>query len=208
MVKLIGPMMSISASGKFADTMVFARKGGTAYARQRVVPFNPKSAAQTGNRALMSFLTKAWAGISANDKATWQALADSMSGQPFNAYIASNMSQWKNFITPNQYYPGTAAGDAGTLSSPAVTGQVGQVLVGGAIGTANDNWGIMIFRSPDNGFTPSPNNLVHMIEKTDTGVFEYIDSPLQPGTWYYKLQTFSIDQTKGTASSQLTATVT
>lgn len=43
MAKVTGPLMSISASGKLADTMVFDKRG---YVRQYVIPSNPQTTAQ------------------------------------------------------------------------------------------------------------------------------------------------------------------
>lgn len=43
MAKVTGPLMSISASGKLADTIVYDKRG---YARQFVIPSNPQTTAQ------------------------------------------------------------------------------------------------------------------------------------------------------------------
>ena len=210
MVKLTGPMMSIAASGKFADTMVFARKGGTAYARQRVIPFNPKSPAQISNRAVMKFLSQNWAAIGDTEKATWQALADSMSGVPFNAYTHSNMLNWKQFLPPGYDYPTLRLDDAGVIdnSLSTATGGVGQVSISLNLSTANDNWGVAIFRSTTSSLTPSVNNLVAMVYVPDAGVYTYLDSPLQPDTYYYKYRPFSLGGAWGSASTEDTAVVT
>lgn len=209
MVKLIGPMMSISASGKFADTMVFAKKGGTAYARQRVVPFNPKSAAQTGNRALMKFLTQIWSTIDPSDQATWAALAASMTGVNFNAFIHYNMLNWKQFYAPSNVYPRTGTGTLPSGSSQTAQGQVGQAFLFGTAGTVNDGWGIMIFRDTVMGFTPAPNNLVS-IQRQETGAtaWSFIDSPLQPGTYYYNYINFTTGGNKSSSLGEDTVTVT
>lgn len=47
MAKAIGPLMSVSASGKFADTLVFQKNG---VVRQYVVPANPNTAGQQAVR--------------------------------------------------------------------------------------------------------------------------------------------------------------
>lgn len=209
MVKLTGPMMSIAASGKFADTMVFAKKGGTAYARQRVIPFNPKSPSQTGNRALMRFLTQQWANISAPDQATWAALAASMTGVNFNAYIHLNMLNWKQFLAPTQIYPRAGTGTVASGTGQTAVGQVGQALLLGSGGTANDNWGIMIFRDTNNGFSTAPNNLVAIAECGPSSMnWQYIDSPLQPGTYYYNYRNFTLEGAVSAELGQDSATVT
>lgn len=46
MAKVTGPLMSIDASGAFADTMVYAKWKGINYSRQYAIPANPKTANQ------------------------------------------------------------------------------------------------------------------------------------------------------------------
>lgn len=208
MVKLTGPMMSIAASGKFADTMVFARKGGTAYARQRVIPFNPQSASQTGFRAIFKFLSQAWASMSAPDQATWQALADSMTGVPFNAFMHFNQQNWKQFQAPNDTYPRPGADTPGVVSAHLSVGQVGQALLSYQLGTLNQNWGLAIFRHTVTGFTPSPNNCIAMVPLTDLSLHQYVDSPLQPGTYYYGWRVFSVNGVLKAAETETSAVVT
>ncbi len=50
MAKVIGPLMSIEASGKYANTLVFDKRGRV---RQYVVPANPNTLAQQGVRNKM-----------------------------------------------------------------------------------------------------------------------------------------------------------
>jgi len=54
MTRLTGPVMSLSASGALADTLVFSQWKGRFYARLLVTPYNPKSNYQTGIRATMT----------------------------------------------------------------------------------------------------------------------------------------------------------
>jgi hypothetical protein len=60
MAKIRGPLHSDSATGKFADALVFATNKGVAYCRQLVTPKNPKSAGQVAIRDLISDASKAW----------------------------------------------------------------------------------------------------------------------------------------------------
>lgn len=50
MAKVTGPLMSVSATGAFAGSMVFAGWKGRAYVRQLVIPLNPRSAGQENSR--------------------------------------------------------------------------------------------------------------------------------------------------------------
>lgn len=50
MAKVINPLLSVSASGQFAHSMVFDKRG---YVREYVVPANPNTVAQQGVRNTM-----------------------------------------------------------------------------------------------------------------------------------------------------------
>ncbi|MFA7662622.1 MAG: hypothetical protein WCX88_01775 [Patescibacteria group bacterium] len=53
MAKVSGPLMSMSASGKIGDAIVFAAWKGVAYVRQFVIPANPQSSGQGDNRIIL-----------------------------------------------------------------------------------------------------------------------------------------------------------
>jgi len=53
MAKVTGPLMSMSASGKLADSIVFSIWKGTAYVRQWLKPANPQSAGQGDQRIMV-----------------------------------------------------------------------------------------------------------------------------------------------------------
>ena len=53
MAKVTGPLMSMSASGKIADSIVFSIWKGTAYVRQWLKPANPQSADQGDQRIVV-----------------------------------------------------------------------------------------------------------------------------------------------------------
>jgi len=60
MAKVIGPLMSLSASGKFAKTMVFLAWKGIQNVRQYVIPANPQSAGQTTQRGYLASAVTRW----------------------------------------------------------------------------------------------------------------------------------------------------
>lgn len=53
MSKVSGPLMSMDASGKLADAIVFSKWKGRNYVRQLVIPYNPQSASQQETRAAL-----------------------------------------------------------------------------------------------------------------------------------------------------------
>lgn len=63
MAKVSGPLMSISASGKFANTLVASNWKGVAYMRQLVKPSNPNTTGQKSVRSILGTLAKACASV-------------------------------------------------------------------------------------------------------------------------------------------------
>lgn len=95
MAKVTGPLMSVSASGAFASSMVFASWKGTSYVRQLVVPLNPKSAGQetarnhtriaAASQAFFNRTAQKRAGETDSDKDLIRGVTPS--GQAWNGYL-------------------------------------------------------------------------------------------------------------------------
>ena len=114
MAKIRGPLHSDSASGKFADAMVFATNKGVAYCRQLVTPKNPKSFKQLAIRAVINDASLAWkngdtvgtVAINATYKAAFDLAAVSMQISGFALYMKNSVAI--NYdVTTSPYYDGT-----------------------------------------------------------------------------------------------------
>lgn len=100
MVKLLGPIASLSASGDVGKTLIFSNSGGQAYARSWAKPANPNTNGQRCTRAIVAFVSQIWNQISPAYKASWDALAARTSISPFNACVAYNLKRWRRFAYP------------------------------------------------------------------------------------------------------------
>lgn len=92
MAKVQSPILSIGAQGQIGKSQVYARWRGVPYARQLVVPSNPRSTAQQLTRGVFSGLSQLWkrAGTIAREP-----FNVSISGRPLtarNQYTKSNLS--------------------------------------------------------------------------------------------------------------------
>ena len=94
MSKVVGPLLSLSARGKFAKAMVFqGGKSKTIVTRPHhpgsVTPYTPPQAV-LDQRAKITSLVSQWQALSANEKAVWNATAESAGyhGSGYNYYIA------------------------------------------------------------------------------------------------------------------------
>lgn len=91
MAKVKGPLMSLDARGQIAKTLVFMGWKGIQDVRKYVIPANPRTAAQQGQRGYFKDAVDAWHtdGYTSDDVAAWNLLAlaikQALSG--FNAFV-------------------------------------------------------------------------------------------------------------------------
>lgn len=188
MALITGPLLSLDARGSVAGSLVFSNWKGRPYVRQLVTPSNPKSAGQVSTRAMFKFLAQAWAALSAADKATWEDLAAATTISAFNAYVAYNQNRWTQFTWPYDR-PTPTAGAVPVMGALTATGAIRQASVSQVITTPNQIWGMAIARSITTGFTPAKTDIVAVVQYTASPVV-YIDTPLAPGTYYYRCAGF------------------
>jgi len=208
MVKVNAPMLSLSASGQIGGAMVFSTWKGRPYVRSLVRPANPKSGGQVGVRSLFKFIAQNWAAIIAGSKATWEDRADQGVFSTFNAYMGYNQSRWRDFLAPSTLDP------ADTTDTAAVTGAITAVAgVRSAtltipITTANDGWGVLAFRSDTTAFSTAFDNLIGAGLIAATADVVIVDTPLDPGTYYYNFREFTLDGQLGAELGEESVVIT
>lgn len=92
MAKTTGPALSFRASGSIAKTLVYGNWKGIGYARERVVPANPRTTAQVAVRGPFGFLAKVFQFGTTEFKSTWQLFAQGQPIIPSNGFIKANQS--------------------------------------------------------------------------------------------------------------------
>lgn len=208
MVKVVGPMFSFDASGTLANAATFSKWKGRNYVRQRVVPSNPKSALQVSVRAMMRFLSQAWASVSSTPRGSWEDRAEQSNVSPFNAFVGHNMARWDRFDAPGQTDPVEETGTQPVATLDSATGGDSHVDLEFDVVTLNDVWGVMIFRETSSGFTPSKANCIAVVEVDATGTLVYTDSPLDADTYYYDARFFTKEGSLGAAEGEVNGTAT
>lgn len=206
MVKLRGPMMSMAASGTLADTITFATWKGRPYARERVIPSNPQTGAQTGRRAMMKWLTQSWVDVDAPDRATYQDIADGLVASTFNAFISENLKAWHNFLAPSFPYPATRDDDIGTLTA-GLTPVWEENRIGFAIemDLRNDNRGLIIFASATGDFDTSVGNAIMVLTVNELKTYTPYWTPPSVQEWFFDHRLFSNHGTLGPEAGEESA---
>jgi hypothetical protein len=208
MARVTGPLMSVSASGTFAKTLVFSHWKGRPYCRERVIPDNPRSAKQEGIRAMMGFLAQIWTVIKNASASSWVELAASKVISTFNAFVGENLNSWQNFVSPTKVYPAAAASTPLSLTSQGLTGGIGMVTILLTPAGATAIWGYMIFRDIVAITAPSWANCIAVIVANAANAVTYVDTPLLPNTYHYRSCIFNTDGIKGTVVADGSAVVT
>lgn len=208
MVKVQAPALSLDASGQLAGALVFSKWKGRNYVRTLVKPANPKSGGQVGVRSAFKFLSQQWSVLSAANKATWEDPAEQEIISEFNAYMSENLLRNRNFLGMGKEHPVDAAAGPDAIDTFTATAGVRQITIAlslAAPGTAG--WGFLIYRSTSTGFTPAFDNLVAVIATDGVSDVYFVDTPLDPDTYYYDAKPFSDSGGLGSLDGEINATV-
>ena len=90
MPRLTGPLFSLDARQTLGNTIVYSAWKGLNYARMRVIPYNPKSAYQTGIRDTITkgvFYWKPDEYVAAAQKTWWGTYAEGTNMSGFNRFM-------------------------------------------------------------------------------------------------------------------------
>lgn len=97
MPRLTGPLFSLDARQTLGKTIVYSAWKGLNYARMRVIPYNPKSDAQTAVRDTMTFAVLYFTKgdyVTASQKTWWNTYAEGTNESGWNRFakffIAAN----------------------------------------------------------------------------------------------------------------------
>ncbi len=208
MVKLNGPMFSMDARGKLADSIVFSIWKGRNYARALVTPSNPQSGPQTGLRSMMKFLSQEWTNLTSVEKADWLTRAQQTVISNFNAYVSYNMLRWRSYLNPSKLIPADEAGTSPTAPTTTPTGGIRQISLSILDGVNAPDWAYVIHRSATTGFTPSFANVIAVTPWNVAGTTTYVDTPLVAGSYFYRIYGTLDTGLKGALETEVTADAT
>ena len=91
MVRLIAPMMSGEARGKFGSILVFKKRFSTNIACRYFKPRNPKSPAQIIVRNRQKKAVAGWQALSDENQATWNTYAKQFRKKGYSMYCSKYM---------------------------------------------------------------------------------------------------------------------
>jgi len=207
MVKVSAPAMSLDASGSLAGALVFSKWKGRNYVRQHVIPANPKKPGQVGIRAMFKFLSQVWVGLSAANHATWESRADDMVVSTFNAFMSLNVRRWRDFDGPTKEDPPTLVGTPPTGPTGVATPNVRSMTIVITDGVTPPDFAYAIFRSLTGTFSLNWDNCIAVVPWDVAGTTEYVDSPLEPDTYYYNAIGYLATGVEGADGTEFDGTI-
>jgi hypothetical protein len=145
---------------------------------------------------MMKWLAKWWAGISAGDKSSWDTLAAARNISAFNSMVGENLDRWQYNTGPSEAYPAAEANNTlypdGTVQNGVIlasTGYVGYATLSATPDTldAADAVGCILYRADAAPTPKSWAKAIAIFEVTIGTAWSYDDSPLDAGTYHYKI---------------------
>jgi len=191
MVKLIGPGLSAKASGTLAGELIFTNWKGRAYLKKHRAPKQPQTNPQISMRAAMTFLSQSWAPMAGYAKRTWDALAAETKVSAFNAYQAYNLNRWRSDSAPTCQYPAAETGSGGTCHNYGATVAGRGLLIEWDPLLLGENWGYLLFAQLASAPPRTWSYLKLMQRGASMDHVSWHWSPLPPGLYYFKLDSFT-----------------
>lgn len=207
MVRLKGPLFSMEASGTVASAVTFAKWKGRDYARRHAIPSNPKSALQTGVRAVFKWLSQNFANLATVDRSDWAAAALADNLTPLNAQIRDGVALARRNLGWRENRLDAAGTAPNAPTTVAATAQPKTIVLTWVDPITNlADQCIAVYRNTATMATPDISNLVAIV---DIGVLTYTDSGLTSGQQYfYKLRGLRKAGTLGAFSTEANGTPT
>lgn len=198
MAQVTQPLFSGSATGRFGNDIVFVRGRNGPVVRTRVIPFNPQSTLQTGNRAALAGVSLAWTLLSPADAATWDALAAAQSLANRNVMAARNLARFRDGQAG--FYSTEAIGAVGAPEVPAngnyTSNDTIDTLAWSHAAVTAGNWIDAIMRVPTGDPAPTvirPSNLIKIVAAEANQSYQ-LDFDDQGTDYDYYVQAIGRDQ--------------
>jgi len=156
---------------------------------------------------MFKFLSQNWATIGDTNQATWETRADQGVYSTFNAYMSFNQSRWRDFQAPSQHDPPDVTDVAPTTGTITCVAGVRSITLTIPVSSADDGWGIAVFRGDTTAFASAFDNLIGIGLIVGTDDVVVVDTPLEPDAYFYNFRAMTIDGQLGAELGEETDTV-
>lgn len=208
MVKTRGPLQSQEAAGKLAKALIFTTTKRGTNVKLYAKPRQPRTSAQVPIRAMISFLSQAWKTLTPAEQATWHPDAELRQTTAYHAYMKHNNLRWANYRGPSKVYPAAEVTTPLTSNWFRAYGGYRYAWTESHNHPPEINWGHIIHRGLIFHFVPTYQTIIGVQIRSTGDSTIYKDTPLEPGTYYYRSQQFTPDGLIADATYDWTVQVT
>jgi hypothetical protein len=140
----------------------------------------------------MRFISQAWAVWGPTGQSDWTDLADATKISWFNAYVQHNLARFRNAMGPVQSPLEMEPTTAPSIATISVVGGVRSASVGINPATGTNLAGYIIYRGAG---APAGtwSEIVGVIAANGAADVTFVDSPMDAGTYHYKVKPFHIE---------------
>lgn len=207
MVKLKGPMSSVSAAGTVGKTLVFSNWRGRAYARKLTLPAQPRPPQQLASRAAHSFLTDQWDNLDGSYKISWDDHPRFATTDLFRAYLHENLRTWNINLATSALYPTPRTQTHGTIIGFQANPQGRRAEFSITVLAANQSWGLMLLHDSATITTTEQHRTIKLVPLLTPGTHTWWYGPLPAGTHYFSYMRFTFDGSRSALGPNKTVTI-
>jgi hypothetical protein len=187
MAKTTAPLLSFNASGSLAKSVVYSKWKGVNYARQHVIPSNPRSTAQTTTRQAFTWLHESFKYFPAAVTDAWKTYAK---GKPLtgpNAYMQGNLPTMRGATHLTDLLFAKPTGGGPSALSNTTTAGATQLTVTPGIPTLPTGWAIVraiAIAMPDQDMTNEATARINHSAVNAVSPYACVITGLTTGTLY------------------------
>lgn len=190
MVKTKQPILSAAASGTIGGLLTSSSWRGRPYLKYNTKPRDPRSARQLSIRAMVGFLNINFERMNLEDQAYWRECAAGLHITAQNFYVQRNMIWWTTGRAPSEDVDHLGPDMPGTVTNWSSIVQGRGPIAKLKITLLVDTVGAIWFRSQNEAFSAGWENAIAVHPIYAEEFYEYHDTPLPPGRYYYRCRVF------------------
>lgn len=202
------PLFSHRAAGQLAKTLIFrkAGRGHTVYPYFK--PSQPNTTPQISQREIFRWLTQQWPTLTPTEQQSWSQLVPTLAHSCQHAFIAHNINRWLRFKPPTKLYPAAEIIFAGAAWLTGATGGPRHITWHFNRAMFSYPWGYVLYRNTAPNIVRTAQNTSRIFWVPGVGALNYLDTDLEPDTYYARLSFFTKDGVWMHSGAEKSATAT
>jgi hypothetical protein len=184
--RLIGPLLSTSASGTLAGVLTYQTDHRGTHVRKTQIPSQPRTRPQLSRRAVMRYLVHAWTpGLTKADRETWAVPDGGPGPTAYNNFCGVNARTWqRQNLIQAALSPTSPSLAPNYLSVPTAVGGPRAVTWTVNYDSIFDGWCHCLILGNDAGFSDGLDGTTDFRLIVGVGEFVYVAADLQPGHYW------------------------